>query len=856
MMAVRHKAPPTILIVDDTPANLGVAVESLEHQGYRVVVAQDGEEGLLRADFVQPDLILLDVMMPGASGFEVCRRLKEQASTRDIPVIFMTALTGVENKLSGFQAGAVDYVTKPLQVEEVIARVNTHLKISAMQHQLELQNEQLQKYQEKLEQKVAERTAELSEKNQQLRISEQHFRTLSENLPDLIIRYDLDCRRVYVNRAPYVRLYGLAPDDVLGKRPSEAWIPARISAEEFERRLHQVLVTGERAEIELDWYDAEGEYFCYSMLAVPEYDTQGRASGVLSITRDVSGIKRSEQALRKHEHELQSLLENTPDTIARYDKNCRRIYANPRMVADMGVPLEDMLGKMPSEMPGGESAARYQKHIEAVLESGKANDFELNWISRSGTRHVSHIRLTPELGDAGQVQSVLAVGRDITEIDEYRQSIHHLAFYDALTSLPNRALLLDRVRQTIADASWHGHNFGLMLLDLDRFKEINDTLGHGVGDLLLREAGNRLLECVRSYDTVARLGGDEFAILLPEVREGDDLATVARKIIEAFQQAFMVDGRELFVSASIGIATYPDDSADMDALLRYADSAMYHAKKMGRSNFQFYSHELTSRSTERMLLESALRKALKGDELELYYQPQVEIASDKWLGAEALLRWNSAEHGLITPDKFIPVAEETGLIIGIGEWVLETACRQAVLWNRQQTKPLRIAVNLSTRQFIQNDLVHTVTDCLTRTGCRPEWIKLEITESLLLEDNEAVLKVLQSFDNMGLAIAIDDFGTGYSALSYLNRFPVSQVKIDRSFVRDIPADEDKAELVKAIISITQALRMELVAEGVETASQAAYLHVNGCPVAQGYLYGKPMPCSAFETMLRAGRHVS
>jgi diguanylate cyclase (GGDEF)-like protein len=410
-------------------------------------------------------------------------------------------------------------------------------------------------------------------------------------------------------------------------------------------------------------------------------------------------------------------------------------------------------------------------------------------------------------------------------------------------------LLSDRIHQTIADAAWHGYQFGLLLLDLDRFKEVNDTLGHSVGDLLLREAANRLLLCVRNYDTVARLGGDEFAVLLPQVREGDDLATIGRKIIEAFEQPFNIAGKELFISASIGIALYPGDSAEIDALFKYADSAMYHAKKKGRNNFQFYAKELTARSTERMALEEALRKALKNHELELHYQPQVELATGHIIGAEALLRWNRKEGGIVTPDKFIPVAEETGMIVSLGEWALFAACQAAVEWNRGRIVPFRVAVNFSTRQFIQNDLLGSVCRILKGTQCKPEWLKIEITESLLLEDSHEILALLKAFDDMGLVISIDDFGTGYSALSYLNRFPVSQIKIDRSFVRDIPNNQERAELVKAMISIAQALHMELIAEGVETREQADYLHLHGCLMGQGYLFGKPMSYAEFGKRL-------
>ncbi|MBL6985503.1 MAG: EAL domain-containing protein [Methylobacter sp.] len=727
-------AVSTVLIVDDIPANLGVAVEHLEAHGYRVVIAREGEEGLQRAVFVRPDIILLDVLLPEMDGFEICRRLKANADTRHIPVIFMTALLEEDNKLAGFEAGGVDYITKPLRIGELLARVATHLNLSQMQKQLELQNVQLQQHRQELEREVAERTGELSSSNRLL----------------------------------------------------EAEVGVRQCAE---------------------------------------------------------------AALLESERQYRSLVENTPDTIARYDRNCRRLYANPKMIEELGGETGKILNCTPTEYPGGASAVEYEKRIRLLFADAQPTDFELIWQSAEGRRIVSYIRLTPEFGVDGGMVSVLAVGRDITEIDQYRRSIHRLAFYDALTNLPNRALLAERMRRTISDASQYGNRFVLMLLDLDRFKHINDALGHDMGDLLLSAAAERLQQCTRGCDMVARLGGDEFAILLPLLGADEDMAAMADKIIKLFDQPFDISDKELFISASIGIALYPRDSLDVDALFRYADSAMYHAKKLGRNNFQFYIRELTVHSSERMALEGALRYARTNDELELYYQPQVDLSTGRIIGAEALLRWNWGKNGIVTPDKFIPVAEDSGLIVGIGEWVLQAACRAAVTWNRGRSIPFKIAVNLSTRQFLQNDLLASVQSILQEAQCRPEWLKLEITESLLLDNSNEILDVLNAFDEMGLAISIDDFGTGYSALSYLNRFPVRQIKIDQSFVRDIPSDQDKSELVRAMIFIAQALHLELVAEGVETREQADYLSMHGCHAVQGYLFGKPMPYAEFETIL-------
>ncbi len=719
----------TVLIIDDILTNLGVAVSHLEARGYRVVIAQEGEEGLQRAIFVQPDLILLDVLLPDENGFSVCRRLKADERTRGIPVVFMTALCEEEDKLNGFRAGGVDYITKPLRIDEMMARVDSQIMLRRMQKQIMQQNELLQLHQQELEQRIARRTAELTTSN-------------------------------------------------------------------------------------------------------------------LLLKEEIIERQRAQMALQESEKQYRSLVENIPDTIARYDKNCRCIFVNPKMIEELGGDLSRIFSSTPSELSSGRHAVDYQNRIAQVFVDGKNADFELSWKTIKGKQIVSYIRLVPEFDSEGNVTSVLSVGRDISEIDEYRHSIHHLTFYDTLTDLPNRALLIERMQ-----ASKYGQNFGLMILDLDRFKEINDMLGRRMADKLLCSVADRLLQTVHIRHTVARLGGDEFAILLPQLHENDDMMAIANDIVSAFEQPFRVASREVFVSTSLGMAMYPRDSADIHTLFCYADSAMYHAKKLGRNHFQFYEKELTERTSDRIELETALRRARSNDELELYYQPQIELDSGHILGAEALIRWNRKEAGFVTPDKFIPIAESSGLIISIGEWILKTACQAAVEWNKQRQKPLVIAINLSSRQFLQNDLLTTVQQTLEETGCKPEWLKLEITESLLLNDNDEVLQTLKSLDAMGLALAIDDFGTGYSALSYLNRFPMRQIKIDRSFIHDIPDIKNKAELVKAMIYIAQALHLELVAEGVETEKQADYLKQQGCQAAQGYLFGKPMPHSEFETWL-------
>ncbi|ACT49263.1 sensor domain-containing protein [Methylovorus glucosotrophus] len=559
---------------------------------------------------------------------------------------------------------------------------------------------------------------------------------------------------------------------------------------------------------------------------------------------------RSDTQLQERERELRSLLDNSPDTITRYDANCRRLYVNQRMLEYFDTTPDVVLHTTPRDFPGGSVTVEYEARIRQAFLTGQPDELELPLKASNGKLLVRHIRMMPEFNPDGTVASVLAVGRDITEIVEYRQRIHDMAFYDALTRLPNRAMLLEQMRSGILAAAGAQQVFSLMVLDLDRFKQINETLGHSTGDLLLCEAAARLQDHLREGDMLARMGGDEFVLLL---RPGDaepELIAMAQTLIQAFRQPFLVAGRELFVSTSVGIARYPTDSQDADTLLKFADTAMYHAKAQGRNNFQFYVSALTEVSSARIELETMMRRAIQQQELELYYQPQWDLLENRIVGVEALLRWNQTEHGLMMPNVFIPVAEETGLIIELGEWVLTTACRQAVQWNKDKDEPLKIAVNLSTRQFIQNPLLASVTRILHETGCRPEWIKLEITESLLLESNLDILNTLNAFDAMGLVISIDDFGTGYSALSYLNRFPVKQIKIDRSFVKDVPHDTHKSELVKAMISIAHVLNLDVVAEGVETQVQSDYLKASGCRAVQGYFYGRPMPLAALEAMLR------
>lgn len=664
------------------------------------------------------------------------------------------------------------------------------------------------------------------------RLDREHYlRTLLDNFPFMVWLKDKDSRLLAANKA-YAKMAGVNnTNDLEGKTDFDF----------FPEELAQQYVNGDKDALSSDSpigvicpiRDTSGEYYW-----IESYKSSliinNEVVGTVGYARDVT------ETLQR-EREYYSLLSNFPNSIVRYNRQNKRTYLNAKTANFYEVTSEFLLGKSPSEYPGGASSIEFESHIQEVFSTRINKNLDLNWQLPNGKKRIIRTALIAELDPNGEVMAVIGMAHDVTEMVESQRRIHHLAYFDSLTELPNRALLSDRINQKIADADQNNHLFSLMILDLDRFKEINDSYGHTVGDQLLRQVAIRLESHIKSHETISRLGGDEFAILLSETNTVEHASNVGQKIIAAMAAPFYIGRIELFITVSCGIAVFPTDSYCVDDLLKYADSALYDAKSKGRNNFQFYSSELTEKASLRRDTENALRKALQKDEFKLYYQVQVDLISKQVVGVEALLRWHKDKQKMISPDQFIGIAEESGLILNIGEWVIYNACKAAVQWNSGRTIPLTVSINLSTRQFIQNDLLSTILKALVETECKPEWIKLEITESLLLEDNEAIRSVLEALHHSGLNISIDDFGTGYSALSYLNRFPISQLKIDRSFIKDISSSSDNGLIVKAIVSLAKSLRKGLIAEGVETEAQAKYLEEIGCPHAQGYLFGKPVP---------------
>lgn len=523
---------------------------------------------------------------------------------------------------------------------------------------------------------------------------------------------------------------------------------------------------------------------------------------------------------------------------------------NPAAERMFGYQSAELIGKNILILMPESHRNQYEQDLETYLETYQNNLMgncrEIVGLRRDGTLFPAEISVR-EVKFSGEHLFIGAL-RDITERKATEVRVNHLANHDSLTNLPNRDLLQDRARQSFMQATRQQLRVGIVFIDLDHFKTINDSLGHHVGDRLLQTVALRIRSCLRDQDTVARQGGDEFIVVLPSVKRFEDIGVVTQKLIVALSAPYSIDGVELHTSASIGVAVYPDDGSEVEVLLRNADTAMYYAKAMGRNNFQFFTPQMNQVAAERMQIESNLRQALVRNEFTLHFQPIINLASGQVDGAEALLRWNPSG-GAIGPDRFIPVAEETGLIIPIGEWVIRHACRELQKWERLGLTHTRMVVNISARQFAQKNLVATVGRMLQEVDLSPEQIGIEITESLLMERPEDTIRTLTSFSNMGMQISVDDFGTGYSSLSYLKRFPLNKLKIDRSFVRDIATDPDDAAIVTAIIAMAHSLNITVVAEGVETTQQLEFLRSRGCDEYQGYYFSRAVPSDEFIALL-------
>ncbi|GIZ51413.1 bifunctional diguanylate cyclase/phosphodiesterase [Noviherbaspirillum aridicola] len=531
-------------------------------------------------------------------------------------------------------------------------------------------------------------------------------------------------------------------------------------------------------------------------------------------------------------------------------------YVNPAFERMTGYHRADVLGRSGSLLWRGDSDQPEVRELVAAAAERREAHVILRAHARDGRLFWAEVFISPVRDEKGEATHFVVAMYDITATRRYQAELEYQANRDAVTGLANRSLLDERLRQAIALSQRQGEPFWLLFLNLDRFKFVNDTLGHRAGDRLLREVGERLRAAVADTDTVARMSADEFMLLLPQRRDDKLCAATVRRLMDAVAQPIEIDGYRFVMGSSVGVAVYPEDGSEPDTLIKHAGVAMYRAKDMGRNAFQFFTSAMNERAMERLRIEGDLREALQRGELRLHYQPQVDLRSGRVIGMEALIRWQHPELGMIPPGRFIQLAEELGLIVPIGSWVLRTACSQSVAWREQGLGDIRVAVNLSARQFYQQNLVATIEEVLTGTGIAPHLLELELTESMMMNDVEHAVGILHELKQLGVQLSIDDFGTGYSSLAYLKRFPIDLLKIDQSFVRDITLDADDAAIVLSVISLAHSLRLKVIAEGVETAAQLRYLREHGCDCMQGYFFSPPLPAADAERLLREGKHLA
>jgi diguanylate cyclase (GGDEF)-like protein/PAS domain S-box-containing protein len=564
---------------------------------------------------------------------------------------------------------------------------------------------------------------------------------------------------------------------------------------------------------------------------------------IISIFRDITLRKNAEAAVWLEKERAQVTLESIGDAVITTDIQANVEYLNPAAefltgwtnLEAKGQPLENIF-----HIINEDSGQTVESPIVHCLKEGRivglTNHTVL--INRTGSTIGIEESAAPIRDRAEAVIGGVLIFRDVSYKRNLMRELAHQAHHDALTGLPNRLNFNESLNQALARAKRKRGMLSVMFLDLDRFKLINDTMGHNLGDLLLKDIAERIRQTLREGDTIARQGGDEFLVLLPEIRDEQEVVSVTERILGVFSQPLMLDGNEVYMSTSIGISLYPTDGSNLETLVKQADTAMYYAKEQGRNNYQFFTSGLNIKANDRLSTENSLRKALARGEFILHYQPQVDIESGSIVGLEALIRWNSAEQGIVPPFSFIPIAEDTGLIVPIGEWVLRTACAQNKAWQEQGYPHLRMAVNVSARQFREPRFIKLVAEILQETGLDPQWLELEITESIAMENGDASVEMLSLFKDLGVRISIDDFGTGFSSLNYLRRMPIDTLKIDQSFIQDISTGENGEEVVTAIIQLAKNLRLKVIAEGVETNSQRSFLKNKRCDEMQGFLFSK------------------
>lgn len=889
-----------ILVVDDTLASLKLLSDLLKAEGYEVRSAINGELAIESAIGNPPDLVLLDILMPVMDGFEVCRRLKANPNTQNVPIIFISALSDTDEKVQGFGLGAVDFITKPYQREELLSRVRTHLEIEHLRNHLE--------------DMVLERNLQLAESESRLRASLDDFmfanaqlRTLLHTIPELVWLKDPNGVFLACNRQ-FERFLGVGEADIIGKTDYD-FVDRELA--DFFRANDLKAVAAGKVQANEEWltFADNGYRGLFETLKTPMRDSSGKLIGVLGIARDITERKAAEEQIQRHMH-LYAALSQCNKAIAHCTSEAELFFEICRAAVQLGGMKMAWVGMIDTNShlirpaasfgEGADGLQFLNASVDASSPFGQGptgtairenrpfwcQDFINDPITapwkelglRAGWAASASLPLQqdgevigafilyadqPNAFDAATRDLLVEMSMDINfalenfsrAIAQKRaeEEIERLAFYDPLTNLPNRRLLYDRLQQAIVANARHANHGAALFIDLDNFKTLNDTKGHNVGDLLLIEVAHRLQGCVREGDTVARLGGDEFVVILNGLSDDAAQASshaekVGTKMLTAISQPYLLEGFEHHCSASMGIGLFRHQEKTAEELLRYTDTALYQAKRGGRNTLLFYDPAMQTALEKRAALENDLRCALIEDQLMLYYQMQIN-RDGQIIGAEVLMRWQHPQRGVVSPQEFIPLAEETGLILAIGKWVIETACEQLKHWESDPYKSaLQLAVNVSARQFHQADFVEQVDLAIRQHRINPNRLKLELTESLVLDDIEDTIVKMHRLKKIGISFSLDDFGTGYSSLYYLTKLPIDQLKIDQSFVRNIGLTQSDAVIVQTIIGMAINLKIESIAEGVETEDQRAFLEAHGCHMYQGYLYSRPIPRAEFERL--------
>lgn len=884
----------TILLVDDSPDMID-AISEILRPSYRVKFALSGADALALAQKDPPSLILLDVLMPSMDGHEVCRRLKAEETTRDIPVIFLTGSSDAKDEQRGLELGAVDYLHKPPNPPLVLQRVRLHLELR--NQNLALEN-RVQERTRELADEIAERKrteTELQRFNRALRTISRCNEVLVRAVAETELLRDM-CQTIVETGLHRFAWVGYAEHDAeKSVRPvarfgvDEGYLDqARITwadvangrgptgtalrtgvvqvSQDFACQPEMApwraaaLERGYAGSIALPLVDQTGTFGSLNIYAgEPDaFDTQE----VALLTELAGDLAYGIAALRTRAERDQALkelqlaakvFEESKEGILITDADKKILAVNRSFTAMTGYGETDLLGQSPRVIRSDRHDATY---FEQLWSSIRQTD---HWVGdiwnrrKNGEVFPVHESICAIRDDKGTLTHYLAILTDMTQRKESEERIRYLTQHDALTGLANRTLLIDRLEQAIIYTRRAERQMAVILLDLDRFKLINDSLGHAAGDELLRLVADRLEDHVQPGDTVARLGGDEFVLVYTNVSTENDAALLARNLLSLVASPLSINGQDVVVTASLGVALFPRDGDAAQLLLQNADAAMYRAKDLGRNSVRFYAPEMNARMLQRLELESGLRRAIEREEFVLYYQPKVELTHGEVFASEALIRWCHPTLGLVSPSDFIPLAEETGLIVPIGEWVLNTACRQIKAWQSAGFSDLAISVNLSARQFQQENLVELVAGVLQEHDLQGQYLELEVTESAVMQDPEQTISVLRRLKKLGIRISLDDFGTGYSSLNYLKRFPIDILKIDQSFVRDITSEPEDSAIACAVISLAHNLKHKVIAEGVETEAQLAILRRHRCDQIQGFHFSRPLPAEEFVELLRQGK---